>query len=123
MIVYTPDLAYNTSQYRAIWADGTTPALHLLPCQGEQEDYILFDSPESAVKAFDAVINGISRGCRTLLVRETTTPDGKTVLHTEYDSEYSTMTQEGGGCIIRDPRHWDEKTSVFMLQPSATIKS
>lgn len=106
MWIYTPDLAYNTEQYKSIWADGQTPILRLDPGDGTYEDGITFDSVESSVKAFDAVMNGIAQGHNTLYLHEV--PDGEVIrLVIEYDkTDYFTRINTKEECIIQDPREW-----------------
>ena len=124
MWIITPDVAFNTEICKAIWTDGMEPCLYLQSAKDSDCDRIMFDSAVSAVRAFDAVMNGIVKGCRTLLIREKAMRDGSTSLVTEYDAPYTTVLNEEGEPLIADPRIWDnhEQAQTFVLKPSA-IKS
>lgn len=121
MWIFTPDLAYNTDLYKSIWADGQTAMLRFEPGDGTFEDGISFDSVESSVKAFDAVMNGIAKDHKTLFLREI--PEGrKSRLIIEYDkTDYFTHINTAEKCIIQNPREWTNGP-IMPAVPSA-IKS
>ena len=75
----------------------------------------MFDSKENAIKAFDAVMNGIRQSSQTLLLLETNKS-----LRISYDEPYETITDHESDreCIIKNPREWnDDEPDVVLLFP------
>jgi hypothetical protein len=106
MIIFTPDVAYDTDKYKCIHTVGKDGRLYLTDTCGAT-DYIQFDSSLSAIEAFDAYVNGVAKGCRTLLLQERY--DHATAgmrLTVQYDAPYRTLTQTApdGQTVIADPR-------------------
>lgn len=107
MWIFTPDVAYDTDHFRSIWTcGGTDTFLHLLSDSTGDEEFIRFDSPVSAVRAFDAVMNGLSTGRRSVYLEEIRTPGGSVRLNVEYDKDdYCTSLEDiGEQAVISDPR-------------------
>ena len=115
MWIFTPDLAYNSEMYKSIWADGQTPILRFEPGDGTFEDGISFDSVESSVKAFDAVMNGISNGYHSVFLHEIY-EGNNTRLVVEYNkADYKTIIDNTNPCIIKDPRTWSNTPIVATI--------
>lgn len=110
MWIFTPDVAYNTDKYKSIWAGGLGDTLlHLVPSDGSEEDYIRFDCARSAIKAFDAVMKGLSldRNTLVLIERYSRDDDPKPYLSYTYDfAQYCTALEndEDERGVIIDPR-------------------
>ena len=121
MIILTPDVTYNTCQYRSIWTNGIDPCVFLMPVIGSEPDRILFDSVDSAIQAFDTIVNAELAGVRLLTIREKITENGNNELVTTKDEEYRTVTTENNDCRIADPRKWDENQRAFIICKSATV--
>lgn len=117
MWIFTPDVAYNTDRYKCVWVDNSQYArLCFLPVDSAEPDYIRFDCTESAIRAFDAFVNGITRGARSLLVQEVYDyGEERPHLKTEYDKEYVTRLVENqdGEFEIAEPR-LDGKRIIYL---------
>ena len=113
MWIFTPDVAINTVHYKAIFTDGIIPVLSLELPNGDLGDSISFDCVETAVKAFDVVMNGIGANRKSVYLREIIDNDQQTRLIYEYDViNYKTKTNTSEDCIITDPREWDNMPSI-----------
>ena len=107
MWIYTPNTAYNTDLYKNIWVDGETPMLRFVPFDGGPEDLVHFDAVASSVRAFDAVMNGLANGNKTLMLLEQQVADSHFNLFVEYDKvNYRTQLKKTGSNLIEDPRKW-----------------
>lgn len=110
MWLITPDLSFNLDHYKSFWAQGGSDVfLHLVPVIGNDEDRVRFDHPLSAIRAFDALMSGLSRGCRTVFVQEVYIKGDDEIpsLRISYDKEdYMTMiaSKSSGEATICDPR-------------------
>lgn len=113
MWIFTPDVAINTVHYKSIFTDGIIPVLSLELPNGDLGDSISFDSVETAVKAFDVVMNGIGANRKSVYLREIIDNNQQTRLIYEYDViNYKTKTNTSEDCIITDPREWDNIPSI-----------
>lgn len=125
MWLYTPDISYNLEHYKSIWSvGGKDPFLHLVPFIGDGEDLVRFDCPLSAIRAFDAVMNGIGRGCKSVFLQEVYAAgrDAPPSLRVYYDrSDYLTLTRlsKDGEANICDPRYEPLKIAI----PPGAMKS
>lgn len=111
MWLFTPDISFNLDHYKSVWAGGGNDVfLHLTPFVGDGDDTVRFDSPLSAIRAFDAVMNGIGKGCRSVYVQEVYA-DGaerEPSLRFRYDrDDYVTFARSNpdGETVICDPRN------------------
>lgn len=121
MWLFTPDLSFNLEHYKSIWAQGGSDVfLHLVPVIGSDEDRVRFDHPLSAIRAFDALMSGLSRGCKTVYLQEVYV-DGKDEipsLRISYDKEdYMTQisSKSSDAATICDPR--TEPMKIYTLPP------
>lgn len=125
MWLFTPDLSFNLDHYKSFWAEGGSDVfLHLVPFVGNDEDRVRFDHPLSAIRAFDALMNGLSRGCHTVYLQEIYKDgiDKIPSLRISYDKDdYMTQiaSKDSGEAIISDPR--TEPIKIFAPPPG--IKS
>lgn len=125
MWLFTPDISFNLDHYKSIWASGGSDVfLHLTPFFGEGDDTVRFDTPLSALRAFDAVMNGLGRGCRSIYIQEVYADgnDAQPSLKISYDrDDYVTFARssETGEAIICDPR----KEPLKIFAPPGAMKS
>lgn len=125
MWLFTPDISFNLEHYKSLWTSGGSDVyLHLVPFFGEGEDTVRFDCPLSAIRAFDAVMNGIGRGCKSVYLQEVYTDgrDRTPSLRVCYDrDDYATCARrmENGETMICDPR--SEPLKIFA--PPGAMKS
>ena len=120
MWIYTPNTAYNTDLYKNIWVDGDIAMLRLVPFDNGPEDAIHFDAVASSIKAFDAVMNGLANGNRTLMLLEQQVADRQFNLIVEYDkNNYRTQLKRTGSNLIEDPRKW----TLSVAPPSGKVIS
>ena len=125
MWLFTPDISFNLEHYKSLWTSGGSDVfLHLVPFFGEGEDTVRFDTPLSAIRAFDAVMNGLGRGCQSVYLQEVYTggKDSGPSLRVCYDrQDYVTLARnnERGETVICDPR--SEPLKIYA--PPGQIKS
>jgi len=125
MWLFTPNISFNLDHYKSFWTSGGSDVfLHLIPFFGEGEDAVRFDTPLSAIRAFDAVMNGMGRGCRSVYIQEVYLDgrDGVPSLRVCYDKDdYITNAVRGedGEATICDPR--SEPLKIFA--PPGALKS
>ena len=123
MWIFTPNVAYNTDRYRCVWVGKHPDArLYFLPDDSSDPDYIQFDCTESAIRSFDALINGITRGAKSLLVQEVYDyGEERPHLKVEYDKEYVTrlIRKEDNETEIAEPR-LDGK-QIFFLPGNSSV--
>ena len=102
MWVITPDAAHNTDKMETIWtAGGDDRTLHFR--YPGREDGITFLNPLSAVRAFDAVVNGMAEGRANVFLQEFR-PSGMgiPVLKAEYDrDDWETPVEEAYSDFVR----------------------
>lgn len=126
MIIFTPNVAYDTDKYKCIHTTGEDARLYLTDTCG-QTDYIQFDSSLSAIEAFDAYVNAAARGCRTLLLQERyDSARGGMKLIAECDARYRTATHTApdGRTTIADPRGMPlEELTLMMTQKDTDART
>lgn len=125
MWLFTPNISFNLNHYKSFWTEGGSDVyLHLVPYFGDGEETVRFDTPLSAIRAFDAVMNGLGRGCRSVYIQEMYLdgPEKAPTLRVSYDKDdYVTNAyrKENGDAVICDPR--SEPLRIFT--PPGAMKS
>lgn len=125
MWLFTPDISYNLDHYKSIWTSGGNDTmLHLVPFIGEGEDIVRFDCPMSALRAFDAVMNGIGRGCRSVFIQESYAQGSSqapslNVCYNKDDYMTCARTSSDGSAVICDPRC----EPIRIIAPPGSVKS
>lgn len=69
MWIYTPDVAHNTDLMETIYTQGGGDTRLHFKYNG-RDDGLVFLHPLSAVRAFDAVMKGLSEGCKSVFLQE-----------------------------------------------------
>ena len=125
MWLFTPNISFNLDHYKSIWSPGGNDTmLHLVPFFGESEDLVRFDYPMSALRAFDAVMNGIGRGCRSVFIQEVYTQGSSKapalkVCYNKDDYMTYARTTDNGEAVICDPRC----EPIKIVAPPGAVKS
>ena len=125
MWLFTPNVSFNLEHYKSLWTSGGGDVfLHLVPLLGDDEDTVRFDTPLSAIRAFDAVMNGIGRGYRSVYLQEVylegrgSTPSLR-VCYDKDDYTTNAVRRSNGEAQICDPR--SEPLKIFA--PPGALKS